>query len=83
MNTIFIKGKPAVTNDLRKLKNPFWPVIFLRKLFSKILFFSKDLIHFTISFVSLFVRVIDEPVIEEIPFLIFLTSKLSPMSTRI
>ena len=45
--------------------------------------FSKDLITFIISFISLFGRVIPEPEIDEIPLLIFLPSKLSPVSTRI
>ena len=51
--------------------------------FNKMFLFSKDLITFIISFISLFDRVIPEPEIDEIPLLIFLPSKLSPVSTRI
>ena len=50
--------------------------------FNKFPLFTKDLITFTISFISLFVRVIHKPVINEIPFLIFLTINLSPASTK-
>ena len=38
---------------------------------------------FIISFISLFVRVIPEPVIDENLFLIFLLIKLSPSSTKV
>ena len=41
--------------------------------FNKIPLFTKDLITFTILFISLFVRAMHEPVINKIPFLIFLT----------
>ena len=44
---------------------------------------SKDLITFIISFISLFVRVVPEPAIDEIPCLIYVPFKLSPASTRI
>ena len=47
---------------------PFWLVIFLVVPFNEISLFSKDLITFIISFISLFVRVIPEPVIDEIHF---------------
>ena len=66
-----INGKPAAINGLRKVKNsPSWLVIFL-----EISLFSKDLITFIISFISLSVRVIPEPVNK---FLITLPSKLIP-----
>ena len=45
--------------------------------------FSKDLITFIISFISLFVGVTPKPLIDEIPFLIFLPIILSPTSARI
>ena len=51
VSTVFINGKPAVINDLRKLRNP--PsrlVIFPVAPFNKIPLFSKDLITFIISF---------------------------------
>ena len=38
--------------------------------FDKMFLFSKDLITFIISFISLFGRVIPEPEIDEIPLLI-------------
>ena len=79
----FINGKPAVINGLRKLRNPpSWLVFFLVVHFIKIPLFSKDLITFIISFISLFVRVIPQPIVNEIPFSIFLPIILSPVSTR-
>ena len=59
----FINAKPAVINGLRKLANPSWLVIFLVVPFNKISLFSKGLIAFMISFISVFVRIIPEPVI--------------------
>ena len=64
MTTFFIYGKAAVINDLRTFKNPpSWPVIFLAVPFNKMSPFSKDLITFIISFVSLSVIVIPEPLL--------------------
>ena len=58
VSTLYINGKPAVINILRKLKNPPpWTVIFLVVPFKKNLF-SKELITFIISFSKLFFRVI-------------------------
>ena len=58
-------------NGLRKLRNlSSWLVITLVVPFNKMPLFFKDLITFVISFISLFVRVIPEPVIDKIPFLI-------------
>ena len=57
-------------------------IIFLVVPFNKISVFSKDLITFIIFFVSLLVRVIPEPVIYEVPFLIFLRIKISLASAR-
>ena len=63
VSTFFINDKLAVINGLRKFKNPpSWLVIFLVVSFNKIPLFSKDLITFIISFISLLVRVIPEPV---------------------
>ena len=75
VSTFFINGQPAVTNGLRKLTNPpSWLLISPVVHFNKIPLFSKDLITF-ISFISFFVKVIPEPVIDEIPFLTFLPIK--------
>ena len=70
MCTLFINTKPAIINVLRELRNlPSSPVVFVVVLFNKISPFSKDLITLMISFmISLFIRVIGEPVIDEIPF---------------
>ena len=62
---LFINGKPAVVNSLRKFKNP--PsglAIFLVVPFNKTDLFSKDLITFITSFISLFVKVIPEPLLD-------------------
>ena len=57
--TLFINGKPAVINGLRKLGNPSsWLAVFVVVSFYKIPQFSKELINFIISFISLFARVI-------------------------
>ena len=62
VNTVFLNGKPAAVNGLRKLRNrPSWLVIFLVAPFNKIPLLSKDLITFITSFISLFVRVIPAP----------------------
>ena len=83
VSTFSICSKPAVTNGLKQLRNPpSWQVTFLLAPFNKIPLFSKDFITFIISFISVFVRAIPEPEIDEIPFLIFLPSRLSPASTR-
>ena len=61
VSTLFINGKPAIINDVIKLRNPpFWVVILLAVPFNKIPLCSKDLIIF-ISFASLFVSVYHEP----------------------
>ena len=59
-----------------------WLVVFLVVPYNKIPPFSKDLIAFITYFISLFVRVIPEPVVDEKSFLIFLPIILSPVSTR-
>ena len=65
VRTVFINGKPAVINGLSKFKSrPSRQVIFLAVPFSKVLLFSKDLITFTMSFISLFVRVIPEHLLD-------------------
>ena len=66
VSTYFINGKPTDINSLRKLRNPpFWLLMILVLVvsFNKIPVFSKDLITFAISFTSLFVSVVPEPVI--------------------
>ena len=64
-----INGTPPVINGLRKLRyHPSWLVIFVLVPSNRVLLFSKDLFTFIISFISLFVKVIAEPLIEEIPF---------------
>ena len=65
VSTLFINGKPAVINGLRKLRiPPSWLAIFLIVPFNKIPLFSKDLITFIISLISLFVRVIPAPLLD-------------------
>ena len=84
MSTLYINGRPALINGLRKLINsPSWLVIFLVVPFNKISLFSIDIINFIKSFILLFVRVIHKPIIDEILFLIFLPIILSAASTRI
>ena len=84
MSKFFIDYKSTVIDSLRKLRNPSsWLVIFIVVSSNKIPLFSKDSATFILSFVSLFVRVIHEPLIDEIPFLIFLPIILCPASTRI
>ena len=62
VSTFFVNGKPAVINDLRKFRNPpSWLVIFLAVPFNEVSLFSKDLTTFIISFISLSVRVIPDP----------------------
>ena len=78
VSTIFINGKPAIINGLRKFKNPpSWQVIFVVVSFIKIPLFSKDLITFIIYFISLFVRVIPEPLLN----VKFLLSSFIPLLT--
>ena len=56
--------------------------IFLVVLFlNKIPLFSKDVITFIVCLISLLVRVIPKPLNDEIPFIIFLGSKLNPACT--
>ena len=57
VSKLFIYGKPAAINGLRKLRNPSsWLVRFLVVPFSKFFLFSKDLITSIISFISMFVQ---------------------------
>ena len=64
MSALFINSKLDVLNGLGKLRNsPYLLVIFVVVPFIKIPLFSKGLIIFIIFFISLFVRVIPEPVI--------------------
>ena len=66
--TLYINDKPAVINEWIKWRNlPSWLVTFV-----VVPLFSKDLITFIISFIPLFVGVITGPVIDKVPFLIFL-----------
>ena len=68
ISTLFINDKSVVISGLSKIKNhPSWVVIFVVVPFYKIPLFFKELITL-ISFISLFVRVISEPVIDEILF---------------
>ena len=65
VSTLFINGTPAAANGLRKLRNPpSWVLISVEVPFDSIPLFSKDLFTFIISFISLFVRVISEPVVD-------------------
>ena len=60
--TFFINGRPTFTNGARNLSNlPSCIIILAVVSFNKIPRFSKDLITFIISFISLFVSVIPEP----------------------
>ena len=69
VSKLFINGKLAFINGLGNVKNSLsWQVIFLVVPFNKIPLFSKDLITFAMSFISVFVRVIPKPVIREIAF---------------
>ena len=64
VSTRLINGKPAVINGLRNFQNhPSRHVILVVVPLNKINLFSKDLITFIISFISLFVRVVTESVI--------------------
>ena len=61
MSRRFINCKPAVINGLRKFKNHLsWLATFQVVPFNKIPLFSKGVITFIISFISLFIRVIPE-----------------------
>ena len=65
VRTYFIIGKPAEINGLWKFRNsPSWLAIFLVVYFNKTPLFSKDLITFIISFVSLFLSAILEPLLD-------------------
>ena len=57
---------------------PSWLTIFRIVPFSQIRLFPKELITFIISFISSFVQVIPEPVIDERLFLIFITNSIKP-----
>ena len=59
VSTFFINGKPNLNNVPRS--PPFWYITYSVVPFNKIPLFSKDLITFIISIVSLFVSVIPEP----------------------
>ena len=84
VSTLFINGKPAVIKGLKIFENPpSWLANFLVVPFNKIPLFYKHLITFTISFISLLVRVFPELLNYEIHFLIFLPSKLSLASTTL
>ena len=77
VSTFFIIGKPTEINDLRKLRNSrLWLLIFLVVAFSKTPPFSKELITFIISFISLFVRNIPSPCRFFFFFFAFLTHSL-------
>ena len=60
VSTFFINGK-AVVNGLRKLRNPFWLLIFIAVPFNKTYLVIRDLMTFKISFISLLVSVTAEP----------------------
>ena len=54
LGTFFINCEPVVINSLIQFKNLLcWPVTFLVVPFYKVPLFSKDLINFIISFISL------------------------------
>lgn len=73
VSEFFWFGKPAVTNGLGKLRNPFsWIVIFLAAVFYKISLFSNDLITFPISFIWSFVSSIPEHFSVQVLFSVFL-----------
>ena len=60
----FVYGKLVVIIGLSKLRNPpFCRIIFLLVPFNKIPLFSTNLIHLAISFMSLFVSIIPEPIL--------------------
>ena len=61
---------------------PIWLLIFWVVPYNKMCLFSKDVITFTISFISLFVSISAEDVIQKSPFLFFLPLILTPVSTR-
>ena len=84
MRTLFIYYKPTIIDGKRKFKNRlYWLAIFIVISFNEIPLLSKDLITFIISFISWTVRVIPQLVINQIPFLIFLSNMLIPASTSI
>ena len=64
MSTFFIDGETTFIKGPRKLSNPSsWLIIVPVAAFHKILLFSKNLITFMISFISVFVSVIPEPLL--------------------
>ena len=80
MSTLFINYKPTIIDGIRKFGNrPYWLAIFLAVSLNDILLFSKDLI----TFWSSLIKVIPEPVTDELQLLIFLPITLIPASTRI
>ena len=84
MSRLFINYKPTIIHGIRKFGNrPYWLAVFLVVPFNEILLFSKDLITFIIFFLSSFIRVIPEPVTDELQLLIFLPIILIPASSRI
>ena len=84
MSTLFINYKPTIIDGIRKFGNrPYWLAVFLVVPFNEILLFSKDLITFIIFFLSSFIRVIPEPVTDELQLIIFLPIILIPASSRI
>ena len=54
VSTFFINGKPTDIHGQRKLRNSPSLIIFLEDFFNKNPVFSKELITFTVSFISLF-----------------------------
>ena len=84
LSTLFINIKPNFIHRPRKLSNsPSCPTIFPVVSSNKIPLFSKELITFMISFISLFVSVIPDPYIFESPSNFFLLPRiLSPTSTK-
>ena len=58
----FINGNPALINKQKKLSNPpSWLLILLVATFNEIPLFPKDFTTFIISFISLFISFIPEP----------------------
>ena len=71
VSTVFIHDKPTEINGVKKFRNPrSWLVIFLVLPFYNIPLFPKDLITFIISFISLFLSIKSEPLIEKSNFLL-------------
>ena len=71
VSTFFINDKPTEINGVKNFRNPpSWLVIFLVLPFYNIPPFPKDLITFIISFISLFLSIKAEPLIDESIFLL-------------